>query len=269
MYRLICACGQEMEIQESQAGCHVTCVCGEKSRVPGLSELKNHQERNEATPAVELAWFASTIETTDVTLSQPLFHLQHCCGRVGQDGNVSLLAMNNYLELMQWQVVKTIRSMETASFAELVLSIAIAPGDKKRIEFDLYPNDAIFEQQEMLREQIHEIEAPPIYASPIAFAIFIRMRPVDATQGSLSVFPSLSAAIKSYGLEAALREAFGMSLGAQAAKTSIEPKPRQIPWWRRLFIGRAPQQLICPSGTLCSRTVRGARAVGAAMRTDG
>ena len=43
-----------MEIRGSQAGCQVTCVCGKESRVPPLSELKVHQDRNEATPVIGL-----------------------------------------------------------------------------------------------------------------------------------------------------------------------------------------------------------------------
>ena len=177
MYRLVCPCGQEMTVRGSQAGCQVTCDCGKVSRVPALSELKFHQERNEAAPAVGLSPFVSGDDTKVATSSQPRFQFYHCCGKVGQDGTVSSLAMDHYVELVQWQIWETIRSAALASCAELVLSVALAPGDKKWIEFDLYPKDANLEQQELLRANIREIEAPPIHGAPIAFAFYVSVRP--------------------------------------------------------------------------------------------
>ncbi len=241
MYRLVCPCGQEMTVRGSQAGCQVTCDCGMVSRVPALSELKVHQERNEATPAFGLSSIVSGDETKDATSLEPRFHFYHCCGMVGQDGTVSSLAMNHYVELVQLQVWKTIRSTDLAPFAELVLSIALAPGDKKWIEFDLYPEDANLEQQEILRSSIRGIEAPPIYDAPIAFAFYVSLHPPEDTPRSVSTFSSLSDSIKSVGMEAAIREALGMTPKSETAKDSTGTQPKRAPWWRRLLFGRKQQ----------------------------
>lgn len=244
MYRLACPCGREMKIRGSQAGCQVTCDCGKVSRVPALSELRVHQKRNEATPAANSTQLEAGGKTMGAISSQPKLRFYHCCGKVGQNGDVSSLAMNHYAELVQWLIWEQIKSIAIPSFAELVLSVAIAPGDKKWIEFDLYPKDATFDQQELLRKQISEIQVPPIQESPIAFAFYISMQPVVDDEHALYAFPSLNASIKSSGMEAAIREAFDMTPQAETATASVEPASRRAAWWRRLLFGRKPQQSI-------------------------
>ena len=106
--------------------------------------------------------------------------------------------------------------------------------------------DATFEQQELLQRQILEIEAPPIHGAPIAFAFYVSVCPPENSPRSLSAFPSLSDSIKSFGMEAAIRIAFGMT--PETAMDSTEAQPRRAPWWRRLFFSRKPQQSILTSG---------------------
>jgi tetratricopeptide (TPR) repeat protein len=230
MYRLICPCGQEMEIRGSQAGCQVTCACGKESQVPPLSELKVHQDRNEATPAMDLI-----ADKQDAKSSQPTLKFFHCCGKVGGDGNVSYLAMNHYVELVHWHISETIRSNELAPFAEFVLSIALAPDGQKRIEYDFYPRDATVDPLELLRNQLDKLSTPPIIEAPIAFAFYVSINPVDNSERSLSMFPSLSRSIESLSMEAAIRQTFGMKPILKKANRLTAPKLRLMTWWQRLF----------------------------------
>ena len=221
MYRLICPCGQEMEIRGSQAGCQVTCVCGKESRVPPLRELKIHQDQNKATPVIDLV-----VDKQDATSSYPKLQFFHCSGRVGGDGNVSNLALNHYVALVHWQLYEAIQSL---GLTEFVLSVALAPGDRKRIEFDFYPKEVNRDQLELLRNRLEELNTPPINESPIAFAFYVWAQPADNKNRSLLMFPSLSRSIELVGLEAAIRKAFGMKPIAKVAKRST--------WWERLFFG--------------------------------
>ncbi|MDX1929648.1 MAG: tetratricopeptide repeat protein, partial [Pirellulaceae bacterium] len=232
MYRLLCPCGLEMEIRGSQAGCRVTCACGKESQVPPLRELKVHHDRNEATPTIEVVE-----KEQATTLSQPQVQFIPCCGKVGGDGDVSHLALNHYVELVHWQISETIRSIELPTFAEFVLSIALAPGDRKRIEFDFYPKDANIDQLELLRNQLNELRMPLINEAPIAFGLYVSMQPVDNSQRLLSLFPSLTGSIKSLGMEAAICQAFDLPTGPKKDKRSKTLRPHQATWWQRLFTG--------------------------------
>jgi len=247
MYRLLCPCGREMNIRGTQAGCQVTCDCGKQIQVPALRELVAHQERAQATPAVDLSHFVPGDETQDTTSSKPGLQFYHCCGKVGQDGYVSSLALNHYVELVERQLWQTIGSIECPAFAELVLSVAIAPDQKKRIEIDLYPKDADFEQAQLLRKQISEIAAPPIHTAPIAFAFYMRIRAAEDPQRTLSTFPSLSDSIKSRGIESALREALGMTTDSDAAKQAHHSEPKRASWWRMLLFRRKLQPTVLPA----------------------
>ena len=221
MYRLICPCGQEMEIRGSAAGCQVTCVCGKESRVPPLGELKVHQDRNEATPVIGLV-----VDKQDAISQYPKLQFFHCSGRVGGGGNVSSLALKHYVALVHWRVSEAISSL---GLVEFVLSVALAPGDRKRIEFDFYPKDVNSDRLELLRNQLEALSTPPINESPIAFAFYVWVQPTDNKKRSLLMFPSLSRSIERVGLEAAIRQAFGMKPIAKDAK--------RLTWWRRLFFG--------------------------------
>ncbi len=229
-----------MKVRGTQAGCQVTCACGKISRVPSLSELNDYQGRDEATPTVNLAPIQSDVETKRAALSYPNLQFYHCCGRVGRTGNLSSLAMNHYVELVRWRLWQTIKSIEHASVAEFVLSVAIAPGDRKRIEFDLYPKDATSDQFEQLSKQIREIQAPPIHDGPIAFAFLVHIRHVNDEERSLSVFPSLSQSMKSLGVDEAIRQAFGMA-PAPDTVTRREPEFTTTTWWHRLLLWRRPK----------------------------
>ncbi len=222
MYRLICACGQELKIRSSQAGCEVTCVCGKQSRVPALSDLQAHEDRNEATPAIDLP-----AASQDASPSYPLLRLLHSCGRVGGDGHVSHLALQNYIGLVHRRVHKAIQALELAAFEELVLSIALAPDNQKRIEFDFFPKGADASPLDILRGQLNELSTPLIDESPVVFALCVRFCPLTTENRSLRVLPSLRHAIELVGVEAAIRQAFGMKPVAN------DPKP--LTWWQRLL----------------------------------
>lgn len=235
MYRLRCPCGEEINIRGSQAGCQLTCDCGKEINVPALSVLIVHQQRNEATPAVDLIQSAMGEESRQSNSPWPSVQYYHCCGNVGQDGSVSSLALNHYVDLVHWHIGETIRSIDRSSLAEFVLSVALAPDEKRRVEFDVYPKGANVDQLEFLCKQISGIDAPPIHQAPIAFAFYIRIRPVDDTKRSLSTFPSLTATIKSLGMESAIRRAFRLPTHAKAVKRGLESARKFASWWRELF----------------------------------
>jgi tetratricopeptide (TPR) repeat protein len=248
MFQLICSCGKKMTVQGSRAGCSVTCDCGKENRVPALSVLKLNQQNGEATPLVDIATTDSKVGVTDGNSSRPSFQFFHCCGMVGQDGSISSIAMNSYVMQVQIQVCERMASIEQAAFSEVLVSVAIATGRKQRVEVDVYPPDARFEQRELLIRQIAKIEVPPVQESPVAFAYYVQMRPTSVDpERSLTAFPSLKESITSLGIDAALRAAFDMAPVHESPMASAADRPQRTRWWEFLFWWRTPKPPIAPA----------------------
>ncbi len=228
MYRVLCPCGKEIEVLGTQAGCDVTCSCGQSVIVPPLRELRLSQENNQPTPGQSPA-----------PASEPAFHFHHYCGTVGQDGNISELALNHYVRLVHLEVLEAIKSGKIPSFKDLILSVALAPGNLKRIEVELQPVDLSPSEKELLYDRISAIEAPPVFASPIAFGFFVTAKSKDRSRRSFSIFPSLTGSQNATGIEGTLREAFGME-PAVAKPQPQQSQPKRASWWRRLIGNRQP-----------------------------
>lgn len=226
MYRMHCPCGKEIEVSGTQAGCEVTCLCGKRLIVPTLRELKSNQEIKQATPVQH--------QPSD---DEPSFHFQHYCGMVGQDGNVSELAMKHYVRLVHLEILAAIKSGTIPWFKDFIISVALAPGKLRRIELEVQPVDLASSEKELLCNRIGAIEPPLIHASPVAFGFFVTTQPGDKTQRSFEIFPSLTGSKNAEGIAGTLREAFGMR-PVETTLGSEQPQTKRGSWWRRLIHGK-------------------------------
>jgi tetratricopeptide (TPR) repeat protein len=197
--------------------------------------LKAHQKNNEATPMEAPSESISTDPVNTPSISQPDPQFYHCLGKVGGDGNVSSLAMNHFVDLVQLQARQWAKSLSDDSIERLAISVALAPSGKKRIEFDRYPQSITTDDLEHLHKQIDALKAPVIFVSPVAFAFYFSFRRFDEAKDELLIFPSLAPVIKTVGLEAAICEAFGM-MPNDDQKTSLPTTKTK--WWHNLLFWR-------------------------------
>lgn len=218
MFRLRCQCGHLIEIRSSQAGSSVTCPCGKVCQVPPLRELRAHEECGEATPVTQ------TVSTMPTESLGPQLQLMHCCGIVGRQGNVSHLALRNYLQLVQIRIAKYLDAHTPGTARFLGISIALAPEGQQLVEYDIYPTDASTGAIDQLIQSITQIAPPLVHDLPVAFAILVQKDPTDRANPALKLFPSLNQQIEKVGLQAALWQFM------EQRKSG-----KKISWWRRLW----------------------------------
>ncbi len=143
--------------------------------------------------------------------------------------------MNHYVRLIHREVSEAIKSGRIPStFRDLILSVALAPGNRKRLELEVQPVDLSASDKDLLYERMGSIPVPPVHKSPVAFGFLVTKQAQDNSQRSFSVFPSLIGSKSGGGIEGALREAFGMEPAA-TTQQSQQTEPKRASWWRRLI----------------------------------
>ncbi len=222
MVRLRCPCGQEIIVRSAQAGSTVRCDCGIECQVPTLGQLNSQSDTDEPIPvqAVE--------EPPAGDEPKPYLHFMHICGNIGREGNVSKIAMENYAQLVKYCVVDVLLANGQFDFEELVVSVALAPGDQKLFEYDVYPPDADTSRLEQLLQQLSEIAAPLIHELPVVFAIIIQYRHDPDNMHGLRLFPGLTRLVEKHGVQTAIRQYF----------YDRELAAKKLPWWKRWLFTR-------------------------------
>lgn len=221
-----------MPVRTAQAGCIVTCSCGEQNRVPSLRELKEHETLGTDVTAVSppATKFAPRTET------RPIENYIHCCGEVGVNGNVSNFAMTQYVELVSTLIRKFIAAIDSPLFSDLLISIAMGPNGDQRIEWDILPGNCVVPDGDTFVKLIKKVKTPPVHGSPVAFAIYHRTASATNSNQPIAVFPSLSGMLAVAGVEGALRQTFGMPprtsdpVGGVNQAADVTPSRS---WWSR------------------------------------
>ena len=219
-----------------------------KIQVPSLSQLKSYSARGEAAVAKTVA--AETVvakldqsgaHSSITSAESPAFQQQFChiLGEIGPDGEVSLFAMDHYVELVQRCLAEVAEPLNQTDIAQLLLSVGIGPNGQKRIEVDFLPDDSLqgkeslLEQLAMIAKRIGQIEAPPVRRLPVAFGLIRYFRSDYQPARPLRAFPNLSLSITSPSIGEALYQSFGIQ---SLWKTDATPTlATTTPWWRKFL----------------------------------
>lgn len=199
--------------------------------MPTLRELQSSANSDEAVAVSEVV-----AAVPEVKHSSPL-QFAHCCGMIGREGNVSDMAMKHYTELVHARILEYLAANqgagEHAASKYWLISIALGPDNQQLFEYDMYPSKVDASAVEKLVGILKQIAIPVVHELPVAIAILVRRDLLDNTDFELQTFPSLSKAIKTVGMQAAIYRHF--------AKQRLIAKG--IPWWQRIFSRHAQKTM--------------------------
>lgn len=209
MFRVRCECGEEVAVPAVKAGGAVACLCGRQVLVPSLSVLRSYAAREEAAPCSQSPHSQLKQGSQPAAARLPETAIVHCCGSVSSTGNVSPVAIQNYVGVLLQGIERFVAANPQVLNSELVLSCALLPAVRPWLDIEAYPPGAESAWLNELTELLLQTPAPPVMGQPVGFAIYRRLHSRAPLLNDFTPFRNLGGAITARELQTALLQAAG------------------------------------------------------------
>jgi len=201
MFRVRCECGEEVAVPAVKAGGAVACPCGRQVPVPSLSVLRSYAARGEAAPCSHSPQGQLKQASQPAAARLPETAIVHCCGSVKSTGNVSPVAIQNYVGVLLQGIERFVSANPQALDSELVLSCALLPAARPWLDIEAFPPAVESTWLNELTELLLQTPAPPVMGQPVGFAIYRRLHSRPPLLNDFTPFRNLGGAITARELQ--------------------------------------------------------------------
>ncbi len=215
MFRVRCECGEVVAVPAVKAGTAIACQCGRQVAVPSLRVLRSCAARGEVAPCSVTTQVQPTQAIQPAVAKLPATAIVHCCGSVSSSGNISPVAIQNYVGVLLQGIERFLAANRMAAGSELVISCALLPAALPWFDIEAFPSATDSTWLNELTEQLLQAPAPPAVGQPVGFAIYRRLHNRPPLLSEFTPFRKLGGAIAAGELQAALLQAAGLSAAAK------------------------------------------------------